>query len=85
MPWLRDDHVYDMSIAWQNVGYNQPPHLSYDPAAEATGDDGGTTAISCVTSTHAATPIYNLHGQRMPEGKLPKGIYIQDNKKISIR
>lgn len=32
LPWLRDDHVYDMSVVWQNVGYNQPPHLSYSPA-----------------------------------------------------
>ncbi len=31
MPTLRDDHVYDMAIVWQNVGYNQPPHLSYSP------------------------------------------------------
>ena len=23
------DHVYRMSVAWQNVGYNQPPHLGY--------------------------------------------------------
>lgn len=32
LPWLRDDHVYDMSIAWQNSCYNQPPHLGYNPA-----------------------------------------------------
>lgn len=32
LPWLRDDHVYDMSIAWQNCSYNQPPHLGYNPA-----------------------------------------------------
>jgi rhamnogalacturonan endolyase len=31
LPTLRDDHVYDMAIAWQNVGYNQPPHLGYSP------------------------------------------------------
>jgi hypothetical protein len=31
MPTLRDDHVYDMAIVWQNVGYNQPPHLGYSP------------------------------------------------------
>ena len=24
---LMTDHVYRMSIVWQNVGYNQPPHL----------------------------------------------------------
>ena len=23
------DHIYRMSICWQNVSYNQPPHLSY--------------------------------------------------------
>lgn len=23
------DHLYRLSIAWQNVGYNQPPHLGY--------------------------------------------------------
>ena len=31
LPTLRDDHVYDMAIVWQNVGYNQPPHLSFSP------------------------------------------------------
>ena len=39
MPWLRDDHAYDMSVAWQNVGYNQPPHLSYDPAERMAGTE----------------------------------------------
>ena len=34
LPWLREDHVYDMSIVWQNCAYNQPPHLSYNPALE---------------------------------------------------
>ena len=23
------DHIYRMGVAWQNVGYNQPPHLGY--------------------------------------------------------
>lgn len=31
LPWLRDDHQYDVAVAWQNCGYNQPPHLSYSP------------------------------------------------------
>lgn len=31
LPWLREDHVYDMSIVWQNDSYNQPPHLGYNP------------------------------------------------------
>ena len=29
VPCLLFDHVYRMGIAWQNVGYNQPPHLGY--------------------------------------------------------
>ena len=27
--WLMTDHVYEMGIVWQNVGYNMPAHLSY--------------------------------------------------------
>ena len=27
VPCLMTDHVYRMAIVWQNVGYNQPPHL----------------------------------------------------------
>ena len=26
---LMHDHVYRMSVAWQNVSYNQPPHVGY--------------------------------------------------------
>ncbi|WP_245886773.1 rhamnogalacturonan lyase [Kineococcus xinjiangensis] len=29
MPTLLHDPVYRLGIAWQNVGYNQPPHTSY--------------------------------------------------------
>lgn len=29
VPTLMHDHIYRMSVAWQNVGYNQPPHLGY--------------------------------------------------------
>ena len=30
VPCLMEDHNYRMAIAWQNVGYNQPPHLGYN-------------------------------------------------------
>jgi len=33
VPTLMSDMVYRLGIAWQNVGYNQPPHLSYDLAS----------------------------------------------------
>lgn len=29
VPTLMHDHTYRISIAWQNVAYNQPPHLGY--------------------------------------------------------
>ncbi len=29
LPTLMHDHIYRLSVAWQNVGYNQPPHLGY--------------------------------------------------------
>lgn len=29
IPCLMQDHVYRMGVAWQNVAYNQPPHLGY--------------------------------------------------------
>lgn len=29
-PTLMSDRQYRLAIAWQNVGYNQPPHTSYD-------------------------------------------------------
>ena len=28
-PTLMHDHLYRMGVAWQNVAYNQPPHLGY--------------------------------------------------------
>ncbi|MDR1611100.1 MAG: hypothetical protein LBS08_06295, partial [Candidatus Symbiothrix sp.] len=29
LPTLMHDPVYRLSVAWQNVGYNQPPHLGF--------------------------------------------------------
>ena len=29
VPCLMQDHTYRMAVAWQNVAYNQPPHLGY--------------------------------------------------------
>lgn len=29
VPTLMHDHVYRLGVAWENVAYNQPPHLGY--------------------------------------------------------
>lgn len=95
MPWLRDDHVYDMAIAWQNVGYNQPPHLSFDPAVKYKAAAIRHTAYGQDADDASASDssIYNLCGQKVAEtdGKglsgigLPKGIYIYKGKKLIIK
>lgn len=45
------DHIYRMGIAWQNVAYNQPPHLGYylpDVAAvKVTIGKNGYTTFCC--------------------------------------
>ena len=46
--------------------------------------DGETNAISSVETEEPSFIIFNLNGQRM-EGKLPKGIYIVNGKKIIIK
>jgi len=35
LPTLMDDRQYRLSVAWQNVGYNQPPSTSFWPAGKA--------------------------------------------------
>ncbi len=78
LPWLRDDHVYDMAIAWQNVGYNQPPHLSYLPSEKfAKGD---ATAISVVKEAQPQQRIFNLCGQRLSQPQ--RGVNIINGRKV---
>ncbi len=36
MPTLMDDRQYAEAIVWQNTGYNQPPHVSFDPIKKFT-------------------------------------------------
>lgn len=82
LPWLRDDHVYDMAVAWQNVGYNQPPHLSYSPVEKL--KNSTVTAINDVeTASNDDYKIFNLAGQHVTNPQ--KGINIINHKKIVIR
>lgn len=40
---LMHDSQYRCAVAWQNVGYNQPPHPSYYIGSAALAKDGSTT------------------------------------------
>ena len=58
---LLHDHTYRMGVAWQNVGYNKPPHLGYnlaDSMAVRFVPAGGSGAMSqSVSAGEAMQPV----------------------------
>lgn len=63
VPWLMTDHVYEMGVAWQNVGYNMPPHLGYylpDYISENQPDDGSTSVLYDFTGIGTAGNIVSV-------------------------
>jgi rhamnogalacturonan endolyase len=85
VPTLMHDHVYRMGICWQNVAYNQPPHLGYylpDYIDSFQGvDPTGIIEIERQPEDESAT-IYNLMG--LPVEQPTRGIYIINGKKAYI-
>jgi rhamnogalacturonan endolyase len=86
VPTLMHDHVYRMGICWQNVAYNQPPHLGYylpDYVESFQGKE--TTGIQEIETSdeEVAGRIYNLQG--IPVEKPTKGIYLMNGKKAYIK
>jgi len=85
VPTLMHDHTYRMGIAWQNVGYNQPPHLGYylpDYIESFQGKD--PTGIHEVEAVEEKGDdrYYNLTGQ--PVEKPSRGVYIRHGKKVLL-
>lgn len=88
LPWLRDDHIYDMAVAWQNCGYNQPPHLGYSPleyykklknAGPATigrWGSGGARNQTVEVGSPMVTTVYNFTNAVSVKvvGTLPPGV-----------
>ena len=64
VPTLMHDHTYRMGVAWQNVGYNQPPHLGYYLPDYIKSFEGVTTAIQSIEVDEIA------HRQAVGEGRL---------------
>ena len=86
VPTLMHDHVYRMGIAWQNVAYNQPPHLGYylpDYIESFRGIE--PTGILNIEADKTKTDgkFYNLMG--MPVEQPAKGVYIKNGKKLIVR
>ena len=85
VPTLMHDHTYRMGIAWQNVAYNQPPHLGYylpDFIESFQGNDP-TGIHELKTTAGKDDKIYNLMG--IPVENPTKGIYITNGKKTYIK
>lgn len=90
IPHLMDDLNYRVQVVNQNCCYNQPPHLSVDPAVvyadnpNVASQEDKVSGIESI-SVDAAAPeaIYNLQGIRVDRITVP-GIYISGGKKIVV-
>ena len=82
VPCLMQDHMYRMGIAWQNNGYNQPPHLGYylpDYINTFQGVDTSTGINDLSLSGGASivkTDYYDLQGVKVNKYLLTPGVYI---------
>ncbi len=53
VPTLMHDHVYRLGVAWENVAYNQPPHLGYYlPAYLGLEDEAVPVGITNIVSVN---------------------------------
>ena len=89
-PWLMTDHQYYMGVLNENIGYNQPPNLSYYLGTDLTSDreawEAGGYMSSAIHAIEADGPsvaddyYYNMNGQRMTTPPV-HGVYIHDGRK----
>lgn len=94
IPHLMDDLNYRVQVVNQNCAYNQPPHLSYDPAIKYAGnpnvasmeDEVDPTAINCIAEEGNAGNgnIFTLQGVKVQKVSAP-GIYIVNGKKTYMK
>ena len=71
VPYLRDDRQYDEAICWQNSGYNQPPHLSFDLYTTYKDYDPlNPTAVEAITSTSTTTSTVSAPRKALIDGRL---------------
>ena len=92
IPHLMDDLNYRVQVVNQNCCYNQPPHLSYDPAIKYKGnpnvaqqdDEPDPTIIEHVgAEQQTAEGIYTLTGMKIRQITAP-GIYIVNGKTVYV-
>ncbi len=83
VPCLMYDHNYRMAIAWQQTGYNQPPHISYYlpdwiESFRGVADDipDCVTTLETQNSVVAERQYFGTSGQRLST-EPTTGIYIE--------
>ena len=76
VPTLLHDHVYRMGICWQNVAYNQPPHLGYYlPDRFRTKVDFSSGDFEQIVALgDSITPVEGVWANTTTVGKLAKVI-----------
>lgn len=97
IPHLMDDLNYRAQVINQNCAYNQPPHLSYDPAIKYKGNpnkaqqedevDPATNIDEVETKVadeQAKAVIYTLQGVKVQKPTAP-GFYIKNGKKFYMK
>ena len=86
VPTLMHDHTYRMAVCWQNVAYNQPPHLGYNLAEYIALNAQGTNPTGIrhqPSDISLQTSVYDLSGHQLPVSsidQLPRGIYLVKRK-----
>lgn len=84
VPTLMHDHMYRIGVAWQNVAYNQPPHLGYYLPDYIDSFQGVATAIQSVeTDAVKDDAWYTLQGVRVDK-PTTKGVYIHKGMKVVV-
>ncbi|MDE7420663.1 MAG: hypothetical protein K2N35_10680 [Muribaculaceae bacterium] len=92
IPHLMDDLNYRVQVVNQNCCYNQPPHLSFDPAivyaenpnvANQENNVSGVESIGAESQDSIAS-IYTLQGIKIEKITAP-GMYILNGKKVVIK
>ena len=77
VPTLMHDHTYRMAICWQNVAYNQPPHLGYNLAEAVAPQLTVPTEMSVAVGDSISFTIKgrNVTGMSLLKSILPDGSY----------
>ena len=86
VPTLMHDHTYRMGVCWQNVAYNQPPHLGYYLPDFIDSFQGMSTGIVDVTAdeTPSDSEWFTLQGVKVNRPEKP-GVYVSKGKTIIVR